>query len=117
MIENLQRLGEVMEATSVWVPTSVKDEPETTLVQWRVYKVAGKDGPTIHFNGRASWEGRVSSPVLEYDKETKRGRTGSGRVYELSGPSGYNGDAQYVWGRWQGICGNPEVEDITKEYE
>ena len=110
---------DAMDALSVWRPASVQDEPETRLLQWRVFRVKGNidGGDTIHFVGRANWEGRVTSPVLEYDPTTKRGRTRSGRVYELLGDSGHNGDATYVWNRWLGMNGDPEVVDITSEYE
>lgn len=105
-----------IEATSIWRPRSVEQEPQTRLLQWRVMKVKGTD---IHFVGRADWEGRVCSAVQTYDPETKRGITASGRCYELLGPSGYNGDAMYVWRRWMSINNltDADVEDVTAEYE
>lgn len=116
---DMEQLAAVLEATSIWRPASVQQEPETRLTQWRVFKVKGlpHEEETIHFVGRAEWEGRVCSPVQTYDPTNKRGVTRSGRVYELLGPSGHNGDAMYVWARWCNINDIQEVEDITEEYE
>jgi len=107
---------------SIWRPTDVTQEPETVLGQWRVYKVMGDfdgKGSTIHFVGYTlggRGEGRVCSPVISYDAKTKTGKTRSGRVYKLHGPSGFNGDAMYVWNRWVSLNGNPEYVDVTEEY-
>lgn len=113
---DLVQLAAVLEATSIWKPKSVEQEPHTRLLQWRVMRVEGKD---IHFVGRADWEGRVCSAVQTYDPETRRGVTKSGRIYELLGPPGYNGDAMYVWGRWMSINGlkDEDVEDVTESYD
>ena len=118
-MENYEKLAEVAEALSIWRPRSVDQEPETRLTQWRVFKVKGipGEGETIHFVGRAEWEGRVCSPVQTYDPTNKRGVTRSGRVYELLGPSGHNGDAMYVWSKWCTINNIEEVTDLTAEYE
>ena len=115
---DIELLAAFVEDNSIWKPASVKQEPETRLTQWRVFKVKGlKEGETIHFVGRAEWEGRVCSPVQTYDPTTKRGVTRSGRVYELLGPSGHNGDAMYVWSRWCNMNNIEEVTDITEEYD
>lgn len=116
---DMELLQAFVESNSIWRPASVQQEPETRLTQWRVFKVKGlpDEAETIHFVGRAEWEGRVCSPVQEYDPTTKRGVTRSGRVYELLGPSGHNGDAMYVWARWCHINNIEEVTDVTAEYE
>ena len=116
---DMELLAAFVESNSIWKAKSVKDEPETRLTQWRVFKVKGLPdvGETIHFVGYAGYEGRVCSPVQEYDPMTKRGVTRSGRVYELLGPSGHNGDAMYVWARWCHINNIEEVTDITEGYE
>lgn len=119
--KELAHLCDVVEANSIWRPASVTQEPETSLTQWRVMKVNSdfnthKD--TIHFVGYAGYEGRVSSSVQEYDSKTKRGITKSGRIYELTGNSGFNGDAAYVWNMWVNRLGTDAVAtDVTKEYE
>jgi len=118
-LSDLSKLAEIAIAASIWRPASVTQEPETHLTQWRVLKVKGDiDGAdTIHFVGYAGYEGRVCSPVQTYDPSTMRGVTRSGRVYELVGHPGFNGDAMYTWGMWLDRMGNPEVEDMTDHYE
>lgn len=118
-IQDLPHLTELIEQTSIWKPASIIQEPETRLTQWRVFRVEAneKNPATIHFVGYAGYEGRVCSAVQEFDKNTMRGITKSGRIYELCGSSGYNSDAMYVWGRWLTIYGNPEYSDITATYK
>lgn len=116
-MNDLEKLFDYLEKTSVWRVASVTDEPETRLTQWRIFLVDGKD---IHFAGYAgngwSGEGRVCSAVQTFDPTTRKGVTKSGRIYELVGDSGFNGDAMYVWGRWLGINGDPPAEDVTDTY-
>ena len=104
---------------SIWQVSSVEQEPETILTRWRVFKVRGphEEGETIHFVGDTGFEGRVCSSVQVYDPDTKRGVTLSGRVYELSGPSGHDSNALYVWSRWCHINDIVEITDVTEEYE
>lgn len=120
-MKTLQHLCDQIEASSIWKPTSVTQEPHTKLTSWRVFSViapfSGDHDTTIHFVGYAWYEGRVSSPVLEYDASTKRGVTSSGRIYELDGNSGHNSDALYVWERWCDNVHPTVVKDITSQYE
>ena len=106
---------------SVWKPFSVQQEPETRLTQWRVMEVIAdfnNFSPTIHLVGYAGYEGRVCSAIQTYDPKSKRAVTSSGRVYELVGYSGYNGDAMYTWGRWFDNLGpTATVKDVTDQYE
>lgn len=107
---------DVIEASSIWKPASVDQEPECRLYDWRVMKVGGS---YIHFVGYNGYEGRVCSAVQTYDPTTKRGITRSGRVYELVGQSGHNRDAQYVWARWLELNGltKEDAQDVSSEYE
>ncbi len=114
---DLATLAETLEATSIWKVASVDVEPETGLTQWRVYRVGKDEDTTTHFVGYAGYEGRVCSAVQTYNPMNRRGITKSGRVYELVGHSGFNGDAMYVWNRWLRINGNPEHVDVTNIYE
>lgn len=118
-LEQLSKLADLMEATSIWKVASVADEPNTRLTQWQIYKVKpvmeGKP-ETIHFVGYAGYEGRVCSSVQTFDAATRKGVTRSGRIYELVGDPGYNSDAMYVWDRWLSINGDPGVENITESY-
>ena len=45
-------------------------------------------------------EGRVTSTVQAFDAQRRQMRTRSGRLYELRGSAGCNGNAQYVWECW-----------------
>lgn len=106
--------------SSIWRPASVTQEPETVLTSWRVMEVeleTGSEEYTTHFVGWASYEGRVCSPVKNYDPSTRRGVTSSGRVYELRGGAGMNSDAMYVWSRWLSINGNPNYRDVSEVYD
>lgn len=108
----------------IWKPTSKTQEPETTLKNWKVFLVpdsGNSEGDTIHFVGSTlAWysEGRVSSAIQEFDPETGCGVSRSGRVYKLAGESTHlSRDAEYVWNRWLYGYGNPEVEDISEQFE
>jgi len=109
----------------IWKPSSVQQEPKTRLTQWRVMEVTAEFNgfkPTIHLVGYIHYnshgEGRVCSAVSMYDPKSKRAVTQSGRVYELVGSSGYNGDAMYTWDRWFANLGlSAVVKDITADYE
>lgn len=83
---------------SIWETLSVEDEPEIILDQWQVFELDGNR----HFTGynHACREGRVSSRIVSFDEEKKKGITRSGRVYQLAGDPGYNSDAEYVLGVW-----------------
>lgn len=120
-MDELEKLAEFATANSVWKPADVTQEPHTRLTQWQVHLVKGKlseeGGDTIHFMGHTGYEGRVCSPVQTYDKTTRRGVTKSGRIYELVGHPGHNGDAFHVWATWLSMMGNPEVEIVTEQYE
>ena len=119
-LNKLSKLADVVEASSIWRPASVTDEPESYMVNWTVYKVKGieiDDVDTIHFVGNCDGEGRVCSPVRTYDPTTHRGITRSGRIYELVGASGYDSDASYVWRRWLKMNGNLPYVNITSEYD
>jgi hypothetical protein len=115
-LEKLDELADIMDRISIWKPASVTQEPETKLTQWQVYKVKALGEETIHFNGYARYEGRVCSAVQEFDKTTMRGRTKSGRIYELVGEPGRNRDAEYVWNDWIGRIRDHEITCITEEY-
>ncbi len=106
----------------VWRTTPVSSTPQLVLTDWRVYAVPllCDIGTTCHFVGwnQTEGEGRVSSPIVEFDLKTMRGRTQTGRVYELQGKSGWNSDAGYVWDNWKrlhGITDEHEVVDMSAE--
>lgn len=87
----------------VWKPESIDREPEVSLRDWIVYEI----NDTRHFVGYNIHEGsgRVSSPIIKFDREKMTGVTRSGRVYHLIGESNYNADAAYTWQQWCRING------------
>lgn len=106
----------------VYIPEPASVVPEIILSQWRVMLVGPSptwDKKTLHFVGFNvhTYDGRVGSQLVSYDHKTKTGITQSGRVYQLTGDSGYNGDAAYVWARWLELLKNPTHEDVTAMFE
>ncbi len=98
----------------VWNTRPVAEQPSLTLRNWGVIQMP--EGGR-HFVGWCleSREGRVSSPILEFDPSTLKGVTSTGRVYQLQGPPGLDGDAEYVRNRWLSMYGNPTWTDVTGE--
>lgn len=98
----------------VWMTIPVKEQPSLTLERWSVIQMPERGR---HFVGWCleNSEGRVSSPIVKFDRKTLRGVTSTGRVYQLQGAPGLDGDAEYVRNRWLAICGNPTWTDLTAE--
>lgn len=119
-IENLEKIARAAELLSIWRPATVEQQPHVKLTRWRVFQVSANlehKGDSIHFVGDAGYEGRVSSPIVEYDEKTQRGVSRSGRVYELDGPTGSSSDALYVWGVWLDRVGNAPSIDVSHLYD
>lgn len=101
---------------------SVHEQPEIILQRWSVREVSGYLGQTRrrtrHFVGwnLENTEGRTSTPIIMYDPVSRRGKTESGRVYELRGAPGFQADAEYVWKRWARINTVTDEKDVTGEY-
>lgn len=91
---------------NVWKLASVKDLPNMVLVSWAIMEASYDTLPNSrHFVG---WDvnghqGYVSSPIKEFDATKKVGKTRSGRIVKLNGPSHMNQDALYVWNIWKRI--------------
>ena len=101
---------------------SVNERPTIRLQAWRVLAVEGLShsthGVTHHFVGYDidGGEGRASTAVQVFDPATRKGRTESGRTYELLGKPGRDMDAQYVWNRWKKLNGTGPETDVTERY-
>lgn len=100
----------------------VKDLPKVTLAEWQIFEVRfadSKNGPSRHFVGwsREGQCGQVSSAIQNFDPMSRRGITQSGRIYELSGNSGRNGDAAYVWACWKVHNWVIQERDISDDIE
>lgn len=117
MSDQLDDLARELIQNSVWAAAPVDVEPEVRLSSWRVYAVRGQR----HFVGYnlILREGRVSSAIQFFDPKTRRGVTRSGRVYELVGSSGWDPDADWVFGVWlqaQGLSRKDAVEVPPEEF-
>lgn len=99
----------------VWAVPEPDEQPLIRLESWKVFRLDNGDHHLVGWNG-ASREGRVSSRVEAFHASTRQALTQSGRVYELCGPDGQNGDGLYVWERWVEARGIERVEDATQEF-
>ncbi|BCG46569.1 hypothetical protein GEOBRER4_n1370 [Citrifermentans bremense] len=103
-----------------WKTPSVPEQPEVVIERWRVIEVL--EGPCAgerHIVGynRYDYEGRVSTAIASYDPETRKCVTRSGRVYVLTGRSGYDPDGDYVWGAWCRVNGVDAQVEVSEMYE
>lgn len=109
---------------SIWKPLSVDQEPISVVDLWAVYEVEFEDfdKKSRHIVGFVNLmlEGRVSSPIVSFDKETRTATTRSGRKYKLGKESylnmGMHSDTSYVWDNWKNINKVKNFEDISREY-
>lgn len=95
--------------------------PETrvTIDNWSVREVTINDQITRHLCGTVAGEGRVCSPIQDFDSQKMEFTTRSGKVYEAIGwPRVGQTDAEFVWSKWCSLNGikNHEYDDVTKEY-
>jgi hypothetical protein len=74
---------------TVWSAAPVEERPEVELIRWRIFETCAG---TRHFVccETLGFCGRVSSAIKLFDAEELRGVTQSGRVYQLSGQSGFH---------------------------
>lgn len=101
---------------SVWRTRPVDEVPSIVLENWRVMELDDGDRHFVGYNVTEG-SGRVSSKIETFDKETMRGTTRSGRVYELRGPTGWDSDAAYVWANWLALnsLGPERYKDVSEE--
>lgn len=101
----------------LWNATSVDVTPVIELTKWQVVEVT-PPGTDRHFVGYnvTEGEGRTSSKIVSYDKETQTGTTRSGRKYKLVGETGIDGDALYTFTNWCKINGVESYKDVSDEY-
>lgn len=100
-----------------WLIASVEQEPQASLMNWRVFEVVLREGAatTFHLVGYALEvrEGRVSSAIQAIDLEKMVVKTISGRIYWLRGKAGFDGSAEFVWREWLGRTGANLIGEIT----
>lgn len=120
--EKLLRLSDLGEnVVNVWAQPSVNVVPTKTLDSWAVVKVievnVSPEQFGFHFVGRDVNEqnGAVSSKIVEFYPQQMQGKTQSGRVYQLDGRPGNDGDAEYVLRAWCRI-NQVVIVDATQEF-
>ena len=101
---------------SVWSATSLTEVPEIELTSWQVMQLPNGDRHFVGWNVTER-EGRASSKIVEFDATLRRGRTQSGRVYQLRGPAGHDGDGAYTWGRWMKLNAATGCTDVSDEVQ
>jgi hypothetical protein len=95
-----------------------KSEKHVMIDSWSVREISNDGVTTRHLCGVVNGEGRVCSPIQEFDPSNMSFTSQSGKLYEARGWPGRNKDAEYVWA---GFCKATGVKpadytDVTKEY-
>lgn len=101
---------------SVWQVAPVSESPDIVLIRWQVMQLPNGDLHFVGWNVRDS-EGRASTRITEFDPKTRSAKTDSGRIYQLVGPAGKDGDGQYVWRRWMKVNGAAEFADVSAQFQ
>lgn len=104
---------------SFWISTPFSQEPRIALVRWRAWEVQvpNYDAPTWHLVGYMEDQhcAKVSSAVAFVHIDTEEVTTKTGRTYALSGPSGVDADAAYLWESWQRQHGVVVLREVTTD--
>ena len=94
---------------SLWPSASVAEVPTVQLVNWTIKQDTA--GLRYFVGTEVGAVGRVSTAIVEFDAERRRGRTQSGRVYELLGSPGRSRDGEYVWSIYKVANGITEASE------
>lgn len=97
----------------IWKPRPASELPRIPLSRWRIFET--EDG-SRHFVGVDMFDssGRVSSPIVTFDRSTMQGTTQTGRIYELIGGKGWSLNGEYVWTRWCELYEVTSYIDVTE---
>jgi hypothetical protein len=97
----------------IWKPRPASELPRITLSRWHIFET--EDG-SRHFVGMDLLDssGRVSSPIVTFDRATLQGTTQTGRIYELVGRNGWSLNVEYVWKRWCELNEVMSYTDVTE---
>ncbi|EEF26534.1 conserved hypothetical protein [Ricinus communis] len=92
------------------------EEPEIVcLLRWSIREFEHGKRFFVGFS-RETRDGRVSTEIVHLDAAARIGRTASGRVYHLVGPTGWSSDGEYVFNRVAEIIGDGSAwRDVTAE--
>lgn len=97
-----------------WRTTPVDAVPTLSVRSWRLIRTELGEVHVVGYN-LTEREGRVSSPILEFDVVTRTAITRSRRRYVLCGDPGEDADASYTFATWCRIMKVVRWSDVTKE--
>ena len=95
------------------------DPGEISLRRWRVTEIAAPDGArSRHVWGHdvAHNQGRASSAIVEFNKDTMTATTRSGKLYKLVGLPGNSRIGRSAWSKWCRDNGIVSDQDVTDDY-
>jgi len=103
---------------SIWPINSVEKEQKETIINWSIYEATFQDNTkSRHLVGFIEDKfGRATSAIKKWDAKNKVITTRSGRIYFLDGPTGYDGDANYVWENWKYTNQVISAVNVSDEY-
>lgn len=96
-----------------------KNAPAVTLRRWQVVEVVTRDQTrTRHLLGHdvENDDGRVSSPIANFEAELMTATTSSGARYRLAGLPGHSRKVQSMWDDWCRENGVIAQYDVTNDY-
>ena len=99
----------------IWKSPPVGLQPIVFLSRWQVMET---DEGFRYFIGHTmeTMNGRASTCIVKFDPTTRRGVTGSGRIYELVGESGVDTAANYLWAVTCAQTGMSSM-DVSSDYD
>jgi hypothetical protein len=104
---------------SIYAVDPPGEYPEN-IIRWSVREVlcGWSEERTRHLVGYIPMlrNGRASSAIQAFDRDRMRITTRSGRIYQLEGQPGGNGDAEYVWRHWKTTNEATGEIDVTDQY-
>ncbi|MEQ5840128.1 hypothetical protein N0A02_11900 [Paraburkholderia acidicola] len=98
----------------IWHSASVESEPVAFLSRWQAMETETGFRNFIGYN-LGTGCGRMSNCFVKFDRETRRGVTQSGRIYELVAESGVNFNASIAW-TIRCVESDMASTDVSSEY-
>jgi len=106
--------------TSIWPVDSVEVQPSIHISNWSIRAVIYNTSEMVthHIVGYSedTYEGRVSSAIIDFDPASRIVSTQSGRKYILVGKVGYDSDGEHVWRSWKYVNQANSEFDVTDKY-
>lgn len=99
---------------ALWTAPSIDEEPSVILTRWCIYEIKGATWHIVGYLGARN-RGRVSGAIVTFDPITARGKTQSGRLYQLQGAPGLSVEGAYAWELLRRFNGVQSFVDVTGE--